>query len=568
MQSLERFSSEFEDSLNYRFSRLLSLVCASIHDFQSYNMKHIAVSIGRSRGQSRYGVWAHVTPLRYVGGNPERKGRRYGWSGAYTYESEHILKAVPDAKYLLTIMVPRFFRLTPRERLETLVHELYHLHPSLRGDLRRFPRPHIHHGPTPAAYRRRVKTLTDQALREFPELIQHPLMTATECPDVRARHFSAPKHVFKPRLPVQTVTTWTERMTKWMGLSGIVLGVLLGSQSFAQLKVEVTQGASLYSEPSQRSEVRGAVRQGEQVQALRTSPKKTWVEIKSASGQGWVPRMWVRPLTENETKSSGKNALPISATDRQARVDEALAAFDSAWDTFSVSNGGTLFEKPSDMADRYGVVEKGDAVEVLDRSASGQWTRIRLQATGEEGWYPSQWIVRNREERVARAPGQNSAQITTGWATRGRRWGLSGGYFRNLTPEGVGARPRDRAEVGLLSSAWLGETLTSGLKKADTNFYGVALLGRYSTFSSDGYLGGVFEGGLSWVNATVNIEGFSSSEIVAQLKESVSGSTWGFHSGILTTYAVTPLWYVELGARAHLGSKSFVHFLVGTSYRF
>ncbi len=145
--------------LNQEFQRVMAVVCEGISEFRDYDLKRIAVSVGHSRNKGRYGVWAHVIPLHYVGGKPERRGARWGRPGTYVYESLALKADCPEARYLMTFFVPRFFVLSPRERLETIVHELYHVHPTLRGDLRRFARPHMHHGPTPTLFRRKVKSM-------------------------------------------------------------------------------------------------------------------------------------------------------------------------------------------------------------------------------------------------------------------------------------------------------------------------------------------------------------------------------------------------------------------------
>src|SRR5690606_22946774 len=73
--------------------------------------------------------------------------------------------------------------------------------PSMRGDLRRFPPPHVHHGPTPAAYNRKVKELTDESLAYMPELLRHPLIAGQE--ESFASHRR--KRLKLPRRAFQTV---------------------------------------------------------------------------------------------------------------------------------------------------------------------------------------------------------------------------------------------------------------------------------------------------------------------------------------------------------------------------
>lgn len=65
--------------------------------------------------------------------------------------------------YILYFMLPRFLNRTPREKLETVIHELYHISPFFNGDLRRFKGRSVLHG-SHKAYDSKVKALTDEFL--------------------------------------------------------------------------------------------------------------------------------------------------------------------------------------------------------------------------------------------------------------------------------------------------------------------------------------------------------------------------------------------------------------------
>jgi hypothetical protein len=147
----------------------MSLLCESIADFRAYDTKKIAVSIGRSKGRaggrSRVGVWAYVVPLR-----------THSHTGRVRLVSTDLEQDFPDALYQMCFMFPRFGVLSAKERVETVVHELYHIHPSLNGELRTFAGAHRHHGPTPRAYNLKVSQLTAEALESLPWLEQHPLL--------------------------------------------------------------------------------------------------------------------------------------------------------------------------------------------------------------------------------------------------------------------------------------------------------------------------------------------------------------------------------------------------------
>ena len=155
-------SQASKPSLSQDYLLLCALVCEGIELFKNYQLSNcVGVYVRRSRGNSRYGIWASVQGSN--GFKQTLLARLWG------------SKATGEL-YRLSLYQPRFDRLKPREKLETLVHEIYHMHPSLDGRLRTFPGRHRYHGPTPAHYRKRVQALTQELLKNFPSLLQHPLI--------------------------------------------------------------------------------------------------------------------------------------------------------------------------------------------------------------------------------------------------------------------------------------------------------------------------------------------------------------------------------------------------------
>jgi hypothetical protein len=77
-------------------------------------------------------LFASLTPLRFAGGETAtvRRGRK--WT------IQRVRIDGREMLYLLTFYLPRFLDLPFREKLTTLVHELWHIGPRFDGDLRRF----------------------------------------------------------------------------------------------------------------------------------------------------------------------------------------------------------------------------------------------------------------------------------------------------------------------------------------------------------------------------------------------------------------------------------------------
>lgn len=558
--------------LNREFRALISLVCESIPEFRDYDVRRIAVSLSASKGNGKYGTWAYVVPLRYVGGGLERRGIRWGIPGTYRFRSARIEEREPEAFYLMTFLVPKFFRLSPAERLETIVHEIYHLHPTLRGDLRRFKPPHIHHGPTPALFRAKVKELAALGMANFPALLEHPLLKGSP-EDFHGRakeHLPIPQRVFKP-------------FAGLFGSLALALCLLLPNLAHAVRVVTVRQG-NLYASPSGKSEKLDAYERGQSFEALRMSRNKTWVEVQGGGAKGWIPRRWVSVAAQLPPEKSvpgapdaPKTAVPEdglgedgnfrSEGDGAAAPDHnaGLAEIDAASDTLRAARGGKLFEKPNALSERYGLVEKGDELKVQRRSAGGKWAYVRIAATGEEGWYPHPWIVAEKIERMNRY-GPYSVEGYLGYMSAGYRFGLGAGFTYNLFPQGFNGRPRDRLEVGLLASYFLGATYVDGEVSASAKYLQVAVIGRYVGASPTGNLAFAGEAGMSMDIASVVNDGLDA-DVVTQYRLE-GGTSFGFLAGAMGLVALSESFQIQAGVRIRVGSALMAGAHGGVAYRF
>lgn len=96
------------------------------------DMGRVAVSISRARNRSQYGHFASLTPLRFQGGSLVTKRRGHPYTIQRVRDS-----AGREMLYILTFYLPRFLDLDFREKLVTIVHELWHISPQFDGDIRR-----------------------------------------------------------------------------------------------------------------------------------------------------------------------------------------------------------------------------------------------------------------------------------------------------------------------------------------------------------------------------------------------------------------------------------------------
>jgi predicted metallopeptidase len=106
------------------------------------DLGRVALSFCQTRKAVRHGMYASLTPLRFAGGATEmvRRGRRWGIQRLQDSAGREML-------YILNFYLPRYLDLEFREKLSTVIHELWHISPQFDGDLRRFRgRCYVHSG--------------------------------------------------------------------------------------------------------------------------------------------------------------------------------------------------------------------------------------------------------------------------------------------------------------------------------------------------------------------------------------------------------------------------------------
>jgi hypothetical protein len=152
-------------SRGFDFTAAMRRLCVDISgrvpEFQHVQMERIAVTFAQARRQVSYGLQAKLTPLRFEGGalTTSRRGRTYTirW---YAGEAEML--------YILTFYLPRFLEQSFREKLITVMHELYHISPNFDGDIRRLAGHYHVHSHSQKEYDRHMGVLVDRYLAKKP----------------------------------------------------------------------------------------------------------------------------------------------------------------------------------------------------------------------------------------------------------------------------------------------------------------------------------------------------------------------------------------------------------------
>jgi hypothetical protein len=148
--------------LTAALTRLVADLAARLPAFAHIDPARLLVTLTPARNRGPYGLQARCTPLRLRDGATvaKRRGRLYQVQ-QYTLDGRELL-------YLVTVVVPRFLDLCFREKLITVVHELYHVGERFDGDLRRFHgRCHAHTG-SKRSYDAAMGRLVDEYLATGP----------------------------------------------------------------------------------------------------------------------------------------------------------------------------------------------------------------------------------------------------------------------------------------------------------------------------------------------------------------------------------------------------------------
>ena len=121
----------FDFTLHMR--RLCDDMVRQLPELHHIDLTRVALSFSQARKPQAEGLYASLTPLRFAGGSTEtvRRGRRWGIHRLVDAAGREML-------YILNFYLPRFMDLALREKLATVLHELWHIGPRFDGDLRRF----------------------------------------------------------------------------------------------------------------------------------------------------------------------------------------------------------------------------------------------------------------------------------------------------------------------------------------------------------------------------------------------------------------------------------------------
>lgn len=153
--------------LSARVEALCRHLCATLPQLAHIDPDRLLVTLVRSRAQGIHGTYARIVPLRFAGGASEVTRRRGRVEETYRMPPLH--HDGREIYYLISLLVPRFLRLSLEQKLTTVLHELYHISPACDGDIRRFAGRNFAHGHSRAAYNRKINQFLSAYLATGPD---------------------------------------------------------------------------------------------------------------------------------------------------------------------------------------------------------------------------------------------------------------------------------------------------------------------------------------------------------------------------------------------------------------
>ena len=142
--------------------RLCEDIAVRLPEMGHIRMNQVAVTFAQARRRVSYGLQAKLTPMRFENGNltTRRSGR--------LWTVERLFDGDTEILYILTFYLPRFLNHSFREKMVTVLHELYHISPIFDGDIRRMGGRYHVHSHSQKEYDRQMEKLADKYLSLSP----------------------------------------------------------------------------------------------------------------------------------------------------------------------------------------------------------------------------------------------------------------------------------------------------------------------------------------------------------------------------------------------------------------
>jgi len=137
-------------------------ICFRVPELRHVDMSRVAVGFSQTKNSEPFGIFASTIPLRFENGEHFQHSRGRVWTVQRHFRPDGV-----EYLYILCFYAPRFIELPLTQKLDTIVHELYHVHPLFNGDIRRFAGRQYKHG-SHKRYDQIVNRLVQSWLKQDP----------------------------------------------------------------------------------------------------------------------------------------------------------------------------------------------------------------------------------------------------------------------------------------------------------------------------------------------------------------------------------------------------------------
>jgi len=140
---------------------LISNIISKLDEFSHIDLNRIILSLKSSPKKEINSYYAEIKCLNNSANIKEVNGRL-----TKHYYCQSLLKNGIPANYIIFFTIPDFINLDYKEKLITIMHELYHISPSFNGELRLFNNKKCLHGKYPDKYDEYMNYLAEIFLKQ------------------------------------------------------------------------------------------------------------------------------------------------------------------------------------------------------------------------------------------------------------------------------------------------------------------------------------------------------------------------------------------------------------------
>ena len=147
----------------HNMRRVIDDMVMRLPELAHIDMSQVAIAFCQTRKRVSHGLQASLTPMRFEKGatTSEHLGRMYRVQPLLDDNGREML-------YILSFYLPRFLETDLREKLITILHELWHIGPDFDGDLRRHQGRCYIHSHSQAEYDEEMGRMADRWLAMDP----------------------------------------------------------------------------------------------------------------------------------------------------------------------------------------------------------------------------------------------------------------------------------------------------------------------------------------------------------------------------------------------------------------